>query len=214
MLTSAIEPSGNTVPPCEVPVKARRVAVIGAGNVAMDSARTAKRLGAREVSIVYRRTRAEAPARHEELEHAEEEGIKFRFLTLPLEYLGDEHGCLRGLRCQEMVLGEPDERGRPRPIAVEGSEFEVECDLAVLAIGQSPNPLIKNTTPDLQVSRRGTISADDQTGRTNLPGVFAGGDVVTGQATVILAMGAGRKAARSIDDWLRTGEWALVEAEG
>ncbi|MBI5834584.1 MAG: NADPH-dependent glutamate synthase [Armatimonadetes bacterium] len=193
--------------------KPRVAAVVGAGNVAMDAARTALRLGAKQVHIVYRRSRDEVPARLEEVEHAEEEGIIFDFLTLPVAF-GGENGRLTTITCQKQQLGEPDERGRRSPVPIEGSEYDMPCDLVVMAIGQSPNPLIKNTTPDLQTSRRGTISADDKTGRTNLPGVFAGGDVVTGQATVILAMGAGRKAAASIDDWLRTGEWAIVEAEG
>ncbi len=187
--------------PTPVPAP-RKACVVGAGNVAMDAARTAKRLGAREVHIVYRRSRDEAPARLEELEHAEEEGIIFDFLTLPVEYLGDDTGCLRGMRCIRMELGEPDDRGRPRPVPVEGSDFEIEADLAILAIGQSPNPLIPETTPDLHVSRRGTLVVDEQTLQTNLPGVFAGGDVVTGQATVILAMGAGRTAAANICRYL------------
>ncbi len=189
----------------------RHATVIGAGNVAMDAARTAKRLGADEVSIVYRRTRAEAPARLEELEHAEEEGINFEFLTLPVEYLGDETGHLVGLKCVRQELGEPDERGRPRPVTIPGSEFVVPADLAVLAIGQSPNPLIKDTTPGIQTTRRGTLVVNEETLETSIPGVFAGGDVVTGQATVILAMGAGRKAAESIDRYLNG---TLSDAQG
>jgi len=192
--------------------KARCAAVIGCGNVAMDAARTAKRLGAREVHIVYRRTRDEAPARLEELEHAEEEGIIFDWLTLPTAFHGDE-GYLTAMTCQRQELGEPDARGRRSPVPILGSEFTFPVDLAILAIGQSPNPLIRTTTPGLETTRRGTIVADPETGRTNIPGVFAGGDVVTGQATVILAMGAGRKAAASVDAWLRTGEWALPPQE-
>jgi len=180
--------------------KVRRAAVVGAGNVAMDAARTAKRLGAREVTVLYRRPKAEAPARHEELEHAEEEGIVFEYLAAPIEYLGNGGGFLTGLRCQRMELGEPDSSGRPRPVPIEGSEFEVAVDLAILAIGQSPNPLIKETTPEIETSRRGTLVVDPETMRTNLPRVYAGGDVVTGQATVILAMGAGRTAAAAIHE--------------
>ena len=182
--------------------KVKKVAVIGAGNVAMDAARTAKRLGAREVTVLYRRTKAEAPARHEELEHAEEEGIVFEYLAAPLEYLGDQEGFLTGMRCQRMELGEPDKSGRPRPVPIEGSEFEIAVDLAILAIGQSPNPLIKETTPEIETSRRGTLVVDPETMKTNLPRVYAGGDVVTGQATVILAMGAGRTAAAAIHEEL------------
>ncbi|HAZ64795.1 MAG TPA: glutamate synthase (NADPH), homotetrameric [Armatimonadetes bacterium] len=197
------------------PVPRPRVAaIIGAGNVAMDAARTARRLGAREVHIVYRRSREEVPARAEEVEHAEEEGIIFDFLSLPVAF-GGEGGRLTSMTIQRQQLGEPDDRGRRRPEPIEGSEYEMPCDLAIMAIGQSPNPLVTNTTPDLATSRRGTIVADEETGRTNLEGVFAGGDVVTGQATVILAMGAGRKAAASIDEWLRTGVWVPeAEAEG
>lgn len=191
--------------------KPRVAAVVGAGNVAMDACRTAKRLGAKEVHIVYRRSHEEAPARREELEHAEEEGIIFDFLTLPTELHADENGCLKSMTCIRMELGEPDERGRRTPIPIEGSEFEMAADLVILAIGQSPNPMIKSTTPDLETTRRGTIVADEATGRTNLEGVFAGGDVVTGQATVIKAMGAGRAAAASIDAYLRTGVWDLPE---
>ncbi|MBI2297543.1 MAG: NADPH-dependent glutamate synthase [Armatimonadetes bacterium] len=195
--------------PTPVP-KGHRVAVVGAGNVAMDACRTAKRLGAKDVHIVYRRSRAEAPARAEELEHAEEEGIVFDFLTLPTEFIGNADGCVEAMRCIRMELGEPDERGRRSPVPIPDSEFVTPVDLVILAIGQSPNPLIASTTPELAVSRRGTIVADEASGRTNLPGVFAGGDVVTGQATVIKAMGAGRAAAASIDAWLREGVWELA----
>ncbi len=185
-----------------VPTPAR-VAVIGCGNVAMDSARTALRLGAREVHIVYRRTRDEAPARLEELEHAEEEGIIFDWLTQPIAFGGNDEGCLTAMTCLRCELGEPDASGRRSPVPIEGSEFALPVDLAILAIGQSPNPLIAQTTPDLQVGRRGTIVADEATGQTSLGGVYAGGDVVTGQATVIKAMGAGRAAAAAIDAELR-----------
>lgn len=196
-LLKAYDPYADTPVP-----KPKRVAVIGAGNVAMDAARTAKRLGAEDVRIVYRRSRDEAPARLEELEHAEEEGIGFEFLTLPVAFLGDDDGLLTTMRCQRMALGEPDERGRPRPVPVEGSEFDLPTDLAILAIGQSPNPLIKDTTPGIETNRRGTLVVDPDTMRTNLDKVFAGGDVVTGQATVILAMGAGRKAAAAMHEAL------------
>jgi len=186
-------------------IRGRSVAVIGGGNVAMDAARTAVRLGAEEVILLYRRSRAEMPARIEEIHHAEEEGIRFELLTNPVEILGDESGRARGLRCLRMRLGEPDESGRRRPLPIEGSEFEVEADTVIVAIGNSPNPLIPATTPDLRLGRRGTIQADPLTGRTSKPRVFAGGDIVTGAATVIEAMGAGKRAARAIHALL-TGE--------
>ena len=167
--------------------------------------RTAKRLGA-EAVIVYRRSEAELPARVEEVHHAKEEGIEFRMLTNPVRVLGDEDGWVRGIECVEMELGEPDASGRRSPIVKEGSNFEIDCDVVIMALGTSPNPLIKSTTEGLETNRRGCIVADDE-GRTSRPGVFAGGDAVTGAATVILAMGAGRKAARAIHDYLTpTGE--------
>lgn len=181
-----------------------RCAVIGAGNTAMDSARTALRLGAEEVMIVYRRSREEMPARHEELEHAEQEGIQFKLLTYPVEFIGDEKGWLKTVRCIRMELGEPDESGRRSPVPVPGSEFDLELDTAIIAIGQSPNPLMRSTTPGLEVTRRGGIVTDEQTGATSIPGIFAGGDAVTGAATVITAMGAGRKAAKAIDEYLQS----------
>ncbi len=186
-----------TFPEHDTPVKVgTKAAVIGGGNVAMDAARCAKRLGA-DVTIVYRRSEAEMPARKEEIHHAKEEGIHFKMLTGPLEILGDETGFVRGMKCIEMRLGEPDERGRRRPVPVEGSEFELEAQTVIVAIGNSPNPLIKKTTPDLPTQKWGGILADEN-GRTGKKDVYAGGDAVTGAATVILAMGAGKKAAAAI----------------
>lgn len=179
----------------------RKVVVVGGGNVAMDAARTALRLGA-ETTIVYRRTENELPARREEVHHAKEEGIEFRMLTNPVEILGDEKGWVRGIRCIRMELGEPDESGRRSPVPMPGSEFEIDTDSVIMALGTSPNPLIARTTSGLETNRRGCIVADDN-GVTSRPGVFAGGDAVTGAATVILAMGAGRKAAAAIDSYIR-----------
>ena len=169
----------------------------------MDSARTARRLGAKAVSIIYRRSRAELPAREDEIIHAEEEGVKFNFLTLPVEYQGDERGRVQTMRCLKMRLGEADSSGRRRPIPIENSEFTSDCDLVVVAIGNDPNPLLLQATPGLKLNPRGTIAADPATGRTSLPDVFAGGDIVSGAATVIEAMGAGKKAARAIDAYLK-----------
>jgi len=179
----------------------KRTAVIGGGNVAMDSARTALRLGCPEVTIVYRRSETELPARAEEIEHAKEEGIVFHFLTNPIRFEG-ESGWIRRMVCQKMELGEPDQSGRRRPIPIPDSEFVLEVDTLVVAIGNDPNPLIPRTTPDLNASKRGNIVVDPSTGATNLKGVYAGGDVVTGSATVIEAMGAARKAANAIDQFL------------
>jgi glutamate synthase (NADPH/NADH) small chain len=179
-------------------IRSKRVAVVGGGNVAMDAARTAVRLGAEEVLLVYRRSREEMPARIEEIHHAEEEGVRFELLTNPIEVLGDDKGQTRGLRCLRMKLGEPDASGRRRPVPVAGSEFEVELDTVIIAIGNTPNPLIPSTTPELKVGRHGTIEADPVTGKTSKARVFAGGDIVTGAATVIEAMGAGKRAARAI----------------
>lgn len=173
----------------------RRVVVVGGGNVAMDAVRTAARLGA-EAHIVYRRSEAELPARAEEVHHAKQEGIEFRMLTNPVEVLGDEKGWVRGLRCVRMELGEPDASGRRSPVAVEGSEFEIGCDVVIMALGTSPNPLIASTTRGLETNRRGCLVADEVHGQTSREGIFAGGDAVTGAATVILAMGAGRRADR------------------
>ena len=180
----------------------RRVVVVGGGNVAMDAVRTAARLGA-EAHIVYRRSEAELPARAEEVHHAKQEGIEFRMLTNPVEVLGDEKGWVRGLRCVRMELGEPDASGRRSPVAVEGSEFEIGCDVVIMALGTSPNPLIAATTRGLETNRRGCLVADEEHGQTSREGIFAGGDAVTGAATVILAMGAGRRAARAIDEYVR-----------
>ena len=181
---------------------ARRVVVVGGGNVAMDAARSALRLGAEEVSIVYRRSLEELPARREEVEHAMEEGIQFRLLNNPERILSDENGFVRGVECVRMELGEPDATGRRSPVEIEGSEFLMDCDCVIIAIGTSPNPLIKSTTPGLEVNRRGGIVVAEETGKTSLDGVYAGGDAVTGAATIILAMGAGKTAARAIDEEL------------
>ena len=187
----------------DTPVQhAKKVAVVGGGNVAMDAARCAMRLGADEVTIVYRRSETELPARKEEVEHAKEEGIVFRLLTNPTEILGNDEGAVRGLRCVEMVLGEPDASGRRSVTEIPGSELEFEADCVIMAIGTSPNPLIKSTTDGLETDRRGCIVADE-TGATSRPGVYAGGDTVTGAATVILAMGAGKTAAAAIDDYIQ-----------
>ncbi|KJS84896.1 MAG: dihydropyrimidine dehydrogenase [Peptococcaceae bacterium BICA1-8] len=185
------------------PIKAgQKVAVIGAGNVAMDSARTALRLGAEESYIVYRRSESEMPARHEEIEHAEEEGVKFLLLTSPVEFKGNANGNLESMVCIRYELGEPDASGRRKPIAIPGSEFEMEIDNVVMAIGQGPNPLVPTSTPGLKLTKWGNIVADEETGQTAQDGVFAGGDIVTGAATVILAMGAGKKAAKAIHQYL------------
>ncbi|HHW07775.1 MAG TPA: NADPH-dependent glutamate synthase [Clostridia bacterium] len=195
---------GYLFPEYATPVKVgRRVAVCGAGNVAMDAARTALRLGAEEVYIVYRRSKAEIPARHEELEHALEEGVQLVLLTSPVEILGNEEGWVTGMKCIRYELGEPDESGRRKPIPVEGSEFVMDVDTVIMAIGQGPNPLVPTTTEGLATTKRGNIVADEETGQTSLEGVFAGGDIVTGAATVILAMGAGKKAAQAIDAYLK-----------
>ncbi len=188
-------------------VKGKNVAVVGGGNVAMDAARTALRLGAQRSILIYRRSRDEMPARAAEIHHAEEEGVEFQLLTNPVRYIADENGWVREVECIRMELGEPDASGRRRPVPVPGSEFRIPVDTVVIAIGNSPNPLIPQTTPGLEVSKRGTIVVDPDTGRTSKRGVFAGGDIVTGAATVILAMGAGRIAARSMDEYLRTGRW-------
>ena len=180
----------------------KRVAVIGAGNVAMDAARTALRLGAEESLIVYRRTAAEMPARIEEVEHAEEEGVEFKMLTSPIEYFGDEDMMLTSMRCQKYELGEPDDSGRRRPVPIPGEIEEIPVDTVVVAIGQGANALITGTTPGLEITKYGNIVADETTGQTSRKGVFAGGDIVTGAATVILAMGAGKLAARAIDEYL------------
>jgi len=181
----------------------KKVAVVGGGNVAMDAARCAKRLGAEDVYIVYRRSMTELPARQEEVHHAMEEGIEFKLLHNPVRILGDENKAVRGIECVEMELGEPDASGRRRPIAKEGSNFELEVDAVIMAIGTSPNPLIRRTTEGLDANRWGCIIADEKTMATTREGVFAGGDAVTGAATVILAMGAGKTAAESIDKYIQ-----------
>jgi glutamate synthase (NADPH/NADH) small chain len=178
------------------------VAVVGAGNVAMDAARTALRLGAEKVYIVYRRSEEEMPARHEEMEHAKEEGVDFRLLTAPVRIIGDEKGWVKAIECIKMELGEPDDSGRRKPVPMADSNFVLDVDTVVMAIGQGPNPLIQDTTPGLAVNKRGNITADDF-GVTSKPGVFAGGDIVTGAATVILAMGAGKKAAAQIHQYVQ-----------
>ena len=180
----------------------KRVAVVGGGNVAMDAVRTAKRLGA-DATIIYRRSEAELPARREEVHHAKEEGIEFKMLTNPTRVLGDDKGWVTGLSCVEMELGEPDESGRRSPVVKEGSDFTLDCDVVIMALGTSPNPLLKSTTAGLETNRRGCIVADEN-GATTREGVFAGGDAVTGAATVILAMGAGRKAAKAIDEYIKS----------
>lgn len=191
-------------PQYATPIKiGKKVAVIGAGNVAMDAARTALRLGAEESYIVYRRSAEEMPARHEEVEHAREEGVQFLFLTSPVAYKGDEKGYVKVMTCQKFALAEPDESGRRKPVAIPGSEFDMEVDTVVVAIGQGPNPLVPRTTPGLILTKKGNIQADEETGATSLSNVFAGGDIVTGAATVILAMGAGKKAARAIHRYLQ-----------
>ncbi len=186
--------------PLKQPVK---VAVIGAGNTAMDCARTALRVGAEEVNIVYRRSRTEMPARAEEIENAEEEGVKLRLLTNPVRFIGNDEGWLTAMECLQMELGEPDDSGRRRPVPIPGSEFILDVDTAIIAIGQSPNPLIRSTTDGLETQKWGGIIIDEKTGMTSIPGVFAGGDAVTGAATVITAMGAGKVAAAGVDAYIR-----------
>ncbi|MBN2408062.1 MAG: NADPH-dependent glutamate synthase [Elusimicrobia bacterium] len=188
-------------------IRGKNVAVVGGGNVAMDCARTALRLGAEEAHIVYRRSKKELPARIEEVHHAEEEGVVFDLLTLPVGYIGDDNGWVKELECIKMELGEPDSSGRRRPVPIEGSNFRMKTDTVVCAIGQSPNPLIPQATPDINTGKSGNIEVDPATGKTSKKGCFAGGDIVRGGATVILAMGDARKAARSIDEYLRTGKW-------
>ena len=182
---------------------AKRVAVVGGGNVAMDAARCAIRLGAEEVSIVYRRSEAEMPARLEEVEHAKEEGIIFRVLNNPTEILGTEDGFVKGMRCVQMELGEPDASGRRRPVEAPGSEYTLDVDCVIMSIGTSPNPLIRNTTEGLDTNRHGCIITEEESGQTSREGVYAGGDAVTGAATVILAMGAGKQAAKAIDAYIQ-----------
>jgi glutamate synthase (NADPH/NADH) small chain len=189
----------------ETPIyKAKKVAVVGGGNVAMDAARCAKRLGAQEVSIVYRRSEEELPARKEEVEHAKEEGIIFRLLTNPVEILPGDDKFVKGIKCVEMELGEPDASGRRRPVEKAGSEFVLDADCVIMSIGTSPNPLIKSTTEGLDTQKWGGIIAEESTGLTSRTGVYAGGDAVTGAATVILAMGAGKAAAKAMDEYIKS----------
>lgn len=190
-----------------VELKGKQVAVIGGGNTALDAIRSAKRLGAEKAYVLYRRSEAEMPARAEEVKHAKQEGIDFQVLTNPVEFLDDGNGWLRAARCVRMELGEPDASGRRRPMAVAGSEFEIPLSVAIIATGTSANPLIQSTTPGLKTNPRGYIEASSETQRTSRKGVFAGGDIVTGSATVILAMGSGRRAAKSIHEYLTTKEW-------
>jgi len=195
---------GYMFPEYDTPIRiGKKVAVIGGGNVAMDAARCSLRLGADEVYIVYRRSKEELPARAEEVENAEEEGIIFKLLTNPVRFVGDETGWVKGMECIRMQLGEPDASGRRRPVPIEGSEFMMDVDTVVIAIGQTPNPLIQRTTEGLEVTKWGTIVADPETGATTKEGVYAGGDVVSGAATVISAMGAGKKAATSIHEYIQ-----------
>jgi glutamate synthase (NADPH/NADH) small chain len=185
----------------------KKVAVIGGGNVAMDSARSAIRLGAEEVHIIYRRSRQEMPARNEEIENAEEEGVIFDLLFNPVEFIGDEKGWVKSIKMIRMELGEEDDSGRRRPIPIEGSDFIYDADTVVVAIGQKANPLLLDATPEIKKNKWGYIDVEPKSGKTSMKGVFAGGDIVTGEATVIAAMGAGRKAARAIDEYLKTGKW-------
>jgi glutamate synthase (NADPH/NADH) small chain len=189
----------------------QRVVVVGGGNVAMDSVRTAKRLGAAEATIVYRRSADELPARAEEVHHAIDEGVVFDYLTAPIEVLADENRWVTGIKCVKMELGEPDRSGRRRPIKIEGSEFTIDCDLVVVAIGTKANPLLTGSAPELTVNEYGYLLADEY-GMTSMPGVFAGGDIVRGAATVILAMGDGKRSAFAIDSWLN-GVWPPVGAD-
>jgi glutamate synthase (NADPH/NADH) small chain len=185
----------------------KKVVVVGGGNVAMDSARSAVRLGAEEVHIIYRRSRQEMPARNEEIENAEEEGVVFDLLVNPIEFIGDEDGWVKSIKIIKMELGEPDESGRRRPVPISGSEFVYNVDTVIIAIGQKANPILLDATPEIRKNKWGYIDAEPETGKTSMKGVFAGGDIVTGEATVIAAMGAGRKAARAIDEYLKTGKW-------
>jgi glutamate synthase (NADPH) small chain len=191
-----------------VVMRGKCVAVVGGGNTALDAIRSARRLGAEKAYVIYRRSETEMPARIEEVKHAKQEGIEFRVLTNPVEFLDNGRGWLRGAKCARMELGEPDASERRRPIAIPGSEFELELDVAIIATGTSANPLIQSTTPGLKTNQRGYIAADGESQRTSRTGVFAGGDIVTGAATVILAMGAGRRAVKSIHEYLSPGEWS------
>ncbi len=187
--------------------RGKRIATVGGGNVAMDCARTALRLGADESILIYRRAREQMPARDEEIHHAEEEGVNFQLLTNPVAFHGDDHGWIKEAECIRMKLGEPDDSGRRRPVPIENSNFKMPVDVLIVAIGNSPNPLIPSTTKELKITKKETIITDPETGKTTKEGVFAGGDVATGAATVILAMGAGKKAAKGINEYLMSGKW-------
>lgn len=207
-LTRANLMQSYSFPNTDTPIlRAKNVAVFGGGNVAMDSARTALRLGADNVYLVYRRSKEEMPARKEEVHHAEEEGVKLNLLQNPLRFIGDEKGWVTGVECLRMELGEPDDSGRRRPVPIKGSEFVIPVDACIVAIGNASNPLIPQTSPDINVTKWGNIIADEETLKTSKKGVFAGGDIVLGAATVILAMGQGRKAAKAINEYLATGAW-------
>ncbi len=188
-------------------IRGKQVAVIGGGNVAMDSVRTALRLGAQKAMIIYRRSKTEMPARLEDIRHAEEEGVVFNFLTLPIAYHADDNGWVKEMECLRMELGEPDASGRRRPVQIEGANFRIPVDAVVVAIGNSPNPLISATTPGIEIGKKGNIVISEKTGKTSKKAVFAGGDIATGAATVISAMGAGKIAAFAIDEYLKTGKW-------
>jgi glutamate synthase (NADPH/NADH) small chain len=207
-LTRANLMQAYSFPETDTPIaRSKNVAVFGGGNVAMDSARTALRLGAENVYLVYRRSKTEMPARVEEVEHAEAEGVKFHLLQNPVRILGDQNGWVKGVECIKMELGEPDDSGRRRPVPVKDSEFVIDVDTCIVAIGNASNPLVPDTTPDIATNRWGNIEADAETLKTSKKGVFAGGDIVLGAATVILAMGQGRKAAMAINQYLETGVW-------
>ncbi len=207
-LTRANLMQAYSFPNTDTPIaRAKNVAVFGGGNVAMDSARTALRLGAENVYLVYRRSKKEMPARVEEVEHAEEEGVQMMLLQNPVGIIGDQNGWVKEIECLKMELGEPDDSGRRRPVAVKGSEFRIPVDVVIVAIGNASNPLVPSTTPDLAVNKWGNVVAAEDTLKTSKKGVFAGGDIVLGAATVILAMGQGRKAARAINEYLQTGVW-------
>jgi glutamate synthase (NADPH/NADH) small chain len=195
-------------PEYDTPIKrGKNVAVFGGGNVAMDSARVALRLGAEKVYLIYRRSQSEMPARKAEIHHANEEGVEFLLLTNPIRFIDDGKGNVNAVECMKMELGEPDQSGRRKPVPVKGSEFQITIDVAIPAVGTRSNPLLTKSVPDLVLNKRGYIVADEETGMTTKKGVFAGGDILTGSATVILAMGAGRKAAHAINDYLKWSHW-------
>jgi glutamate synthase (NADPH/NADH) small chain len=200
-------------PEYDTPVeRARKAVVIGGGNVAMDSVRTALRLGAKDAIIAYRRAREQLPARTEEIHHAEQEGVRFHFLTAPIRFIGDDRGFVKAMECICMELGEPDASGRRRPVPIEGSNFIMEADLVVIAVGTNSNPLLTSTMPELELNKWGNIVTNED-GATNIEGVYAGGDIVTGSATVIEAMGAGRRAARAMHEYMTEGRWKVERKE-